>query len=336
MRVTEVAALHVTNGASTARTLRQTSLGGPVLAWDDVLYEGPVPLMAPTELNDLRARFLSGAGWGAIPEIRTSLDVRDRSLMQALADRPVVLWFEHDLYDQLQLLQILALAARMPAQLELINVGSFAGRPDFAGLGELDADELETLWPLRRTVGDEMIETALAAWNAFRAPEPTVVQRFREGDSATLPFLAAAFERLLEELPAADTGLSRSERQVLEELAAGPGTPMGIFLACQQQEEAPFDGDAWAWRRLAGLSSGVRPLVAPVDGGVLPDPPPVGDGRAFLAANLALTDAGLAVLEGRADRVDVLGLDRWLGGTHLRPDNDWRWDRSSRAVRTPA
>jgi uncharacterized protein DUF1835 len=335
MRVTEVAVLHVTNGASTARTLRQTSLGGPVLAWDDVLYEGPVPPVTPKELNDLRARFLSGAGWGAIREIRASLDTRDRSLMQALADRPVVLWFEHDLYDQLQLLQILALAARTPAQLELINLGSFAGRPEFPWRAESGrARDALAASPDGRRRGDGDGARRLEKPSERRSPPPSSVsskataRRFRSSPSP--------LTRLLEELPATDTGMSRTERQVLEALADGSGTPMAIFLGCQQREEAPFDGDAWAWRRLAVLASGARPLVAPADGGELPAPPPLGDGRAFLATTLVLTEAGRAVLEGRADRVEVLGLDRWLGGTHLRPGNDWRWDMSRRAVLGPA
>jgi hypothetical protein len=39
----------------------------------------------------------------------------------------VVLWFEHDLYDQLQLVDALALAA--PDTPELVVVGSFPGGP---------------------------------------------------------------------------------------------------------------------------------------------------------------------------------------------------------------
>jgi hypothetical protein len=45
-----------------------------------------------------------------------------------------------------------------------------------------------------------------------------------------------------------------------------------------------------------------------------------------------LTDAGRAVLTGDADRVDLLGLDRWLGGTHLRHDSLWRWDSAAGRV----
>ena len=146
--------LHVTNGDSAGNTLRQTALGGAVLPWQDVLHEGPVPAGPRRELLQARAAFLSACGWGSSRSILASLEDRDRQLVQALKDeQQVVLWFEHDLYDQLQLVDALALAAgaARPAEAanapELVVVGSFPGRPDFRGLGELTADELETLWP---------------------------------------------------------------------------------------------------------------------------------------------------------------------------------------------
>ena len=53
----------------------------------------------------------------------------------------MVLWFEHDLYDELQLLDVLALAHTRETAPELIVIGSFDGKPEFAGLGELTASE---------------------------------------------------------------------------------------------------------------------------------------------------------------------------------------------------
>ena len=32
------------------------------------------------------------------------------------------------------------------------------------------------------------------------------------------------------------------------------------------------------------------------------------------------------MLRGEADRVELLGIERWIGGTHITPDNTWRWD----------
>jgi hypothetical protein len=170
---------------------------------------------------------------------------RDRIFELALREgRHVVLWFEHDLYDQLQLLQVLAIVDELgfdPARLELINVGSFQGKPDFAGLGELDPPELESVWPLRRTVAVEQTGLASGGWAAVRTPDPTAVERFFEMDTSALPFLAGALRRLLEQLPDYATGLSRSESQLLALLAEGPPTPPQLFVESQQLEEAPFE-----------------------------------------------------------------------------------------------
>src|SRR5262249_2955444 len=143
--------LHVTNGESAGNTLRRTALGGAVLPWQDVLHEGPVPALPRHELLRSRAGFLADCGLGRSAAPPPALERRDRQLLEALRDGlQVVLWFEHDLYDQLQLLDALALAQQEEAAPELIVVGSFPGRPSFHGLGELTAGELETLWPARR------------------------------------------------------------------------------------------------------------------------------------------------------------------------------------------
>jgi hypothetical protein len=289
--------LHVTNGESAGNTLRQTSLGGAVLCWNDVLYEGP------PEPRSARAAFLRECGWGSRRAILHSLERRDELLASA---EHVVLWFEYDLYDQLQLLQILASGA--PGLRELVDPHVF--------LGELEARQLEELWPARRELTSEILELGRAAWSAFTAPDPTSIEAVLATDTAALPHLAPALRRLLEELPEVETGLARSERQLLEALVDGPKFPHELFLANQAREAAPFDGDTWVWRRLARL----QPLV-----GELPPPPPLGDGRAFAATPVELTDAGRAVLAGDRDRVEY-GLDRHVGGTHLHADNVWRWD----------
>jgi hypothetical protein len=51
----------------------------------------------------------------------------------------------------------------------------------------------------------------------------------------------------------------------------------------------------------------------------------------FLSWEDALYE-GRRGLSGEADRVELLGIDRWLGGTHLRPGHVWRWDPAARPV----
>jgi DNA-binding transcriptional MerR regulator len=324
---TQPTLLHVTNGESAGNTLRQTTLGGAVLPWQDVLHEGPVPAVPRHELLRLRARFLAEAGWGSRGAILGSLERRDAKLLDALRGGvQVVLWFEHDLYDQLQLLDVLGLAHEAGVPPELVVVGSFPGKPSFRGLGELTAAELETLWPDRRPAGADTLAAAAEAWAAFRASEPSALAEWARREEPGLPFLAPALRRLLEELPAPADGLSGTERRTLTAVVAGAQTPEAAFFAVQDAEPAPFLGDAWFFRTVVALGSGPSRLVETGDGEPLSPAPPLGDPHRFVGQSIRLTAAGERVLAGEADRVELLGIDRWLGGTHLTDGKVPRWD----------
>jgi hypothetical protein len=131
---------------------------------------------------------------------------------------------------------------------------------------------------------------------------------------------------LLEELPAPADGLSGTERRALQAVAGGARTPPAAFVAAQGLEEAPFIGDAWFYRALSALGQGEMRLIETEAGTPLPVPPPLGDSQPFARLQLRLTATGEQTLRGEADRVELLGIDRWIGGTHITPDNAWRWD----------
>lgn len=329
--------LHVTNGDSAASTLRQTSLGGVVLPWRDVLDAGPVPGGPRSELLRTRAAFLSGCGWGSAAGLQSFLEQRDRQLTEALGEgQPVVLWFEHDLYDQLQLLDVLTLAAGTGGVPELIVVGSFPGKPSFRGLGELTAAELETLWPSRESAQPGTLAAAASAWGALRRPDPRALAEHATADVPQLPFLRPALQRLLEELPGPADGLSGTERRALQAIAAGAATPVAALRAVQELEAAPFLGDAWFYRTLSHLGRGPLRLIETQAGQPLGTAPPLGDLHAFIAQQITLTRDGERVLRQEADRVGLLGVDRWVGGTRITPSTAWRWDPARKTLTAPA
>jgi hypothetical protein len=285
------------------------------------------------ELLHVRAAFLSECGWGSRRAILSSLERRDRQFTDApLNGLQVVLWFEHDLYDQLQLIDALAFADELGVSPELIVVNSFPGKASFRGLGELTATELETLWPTRREAQPETLTAARGAWEVVRAPEPVALAQWATGNSKKSDLFVDAANRLLEELPAPTDGLSGTERRALEAIASSAGTPATAFVAAQELERAPFLGDAWFYRALAAIGSGPVRLVEIHSGRPLPAPPPLSDGQVFARLPLRLTEEGESVLRGDSDRVELLGIDRWVGGTHVTTENAWRWDPVGRRL----
>lgn len=323
--------LHVTNGDSAAQSLRQAGLPGTVIAWRDVLHEGPVPEgLAPDELRAVRARYIAEMGWGAYDDVLADMAARDQTLEDAVAQDEVVLWFEHDLYDQLQLIQILDRVAERDAaatRLSLVCIGDYPVEPRFIGLGQLSPQQLAGLFPDRQAVSPDELALGRAAWAAFRGPDPTAIERLLATGATALPYLAGALTRHLEQFPATGDGLSRTERLALAAVAGGTRNPLGVFAATQDREERPFLGDATFWAHLRGLTAEPHPLLAVAGGGTFTLPGATASGADFAAQELALTESGGAVLAGEADWVALHGIDRWLGGVHLQgSEAAWRWD----------
>ena len=292
-----LAMLHLTNGESAGESLRRSGVPGRVISWQDVLHEGPVPAGLTLEgMSDVRARFLAHSDPGSFPAVAASFAERDAALRSA---RHVVLWFEHDLYDQLQLLQILATLSDQPGTaVEMICIDAFPGVVPFYGLGQLTPLQLASLWPKRQPVTAEQRSLGARAWQAFTSPDPGAVRQLLATDLGALPFLGNALRRLLEEYPAPPTGLGRTERQLLQAIARGVRSFAELFAANAAAEEASFMGDTTVESRLQALIRARTPLVTP-------EP-------------YTLTAAGQRVLAGEVDARQLNGIDRWIGGVRWK------------------
>jgi hypothetical protein len=321
--------LVITNGDAAGELLRNTLQGAEILPWRDVLYEGPVPLTDTLEdLTAIRAEYLAGAGGGELGAIEFELTARDRGLSMSPRFDRVVLWFEHDLYDQLQFLQILDWFAAHPRDdgaLTLIQAQDYIGRqtPEF----------IAKLAETGQTVSQAQLQLAKRAWSAFRQPTPQAWASLLGDDLDVLPFLRPAIIRMLEELPAPD-GLSRTERQMLANIEAGPILSLALFMTVQKQEEAVFMGDWSFWRMLDALALADEPLIAGLDAAPFQhDVPELA--KPYLTSLPTLTPLGADLLAGRADHAAANRIDRWWGGTHLSNDVLWRWDAEAQRLIAP-
>jgi Domain of unknown function (DUF1835) len=321
------ACVHVTNGDSAAALITELVAPEPVLPWRDMLHDGPVRAgLALDALSAERARFLAGCFGLDSEATHAEFRARDARVREAIAEgASFVLWFEHDLYDQLQLAQVLSTLAEAGVPKPRV---ALAQADDH--LGQMAPDALARL--PRAGITDGQIEAALDAWAAFRAPTPEPLTLLLGADTGALRWLGPAMARLLEELPAPGTGLTRTERRIVELLAERPRTPVELFEAVSATEPARFLGDWPFFLRLDALAAGPSPLVGGLPPGGFPFAGGEAERRGYLDALARLAPAGREVLAGRLDRAAAIPVHRWLGGTHLRPDRLWRWDPAAHAL----
>jgi hypothetical protein len=320
--------LNITNGDSAAGTLSEAGIAGKIIAWRDVLHEGPVDSsLSLNALSKQRARFISERGWGDFAHVSGDFAERDRVIQHLDYFDEVVLWFEDDLYDQLQLIQLLDFFSRgtpRRKRLTLIQVDGYIPPLSSATLQELDES--------RAPVTPEQYALAQKAWKEFGSDEPSGISRLLGEKLSALPYLAFALWRHLEEFPSVANGLSRSEREALTAVEEGHTTPVAAFLEVARNQESIFLGDIVFYSYLERLSGKKNPLLTWTNGGEVVSPT-AENSREFVRRELRVTPLGRDVLAAKKDWQDINTESRWLGGVEIEPGvKGWRWDPDDRVL----
>lgn len=319
--------LHITDGEIASDLLKDAGIDGERLSWDDVLHEGPVPAgLHLSELSRLRADFIAGAGWDDRATVQAKFATRDSRLM-ALARNvdEIVLWFEADLYDQLQLIQVLDLFAGEIATVVPISLVEVEGQ-----FGVRRPADMSRLLTARSEVTERQIATARRAWAAFRAPEPDGLVALLDDDIDALRFLREAIMRHLEEFPSLDNGLTGTESHMLAAVAGKRPTVANLFKACLDAEARAFLGDTVFLWILKPLTEGPDALMtfqgtAPAELARYP--------QLIWRTPMEITAIGKEVLSGRGDWMTMSGRELWRGGVLVNAGSDWRYDATSETVR---
>jgi len=324
--------LHIVNGDSTAETLQRTQIKGEIFSFKDTLINGPAPaVQTADEWRNVRIQHLTET-YGLQKEfVEREFLAQEGKLRSAAKHEETVLWFEHDLFCQLNLLYLLDWFsnAELPeTQLSLINVGEFPGRNDFRGLGELTPDELASLFPTREPVTDAHLNLGSKAWQAFCASDPTRIELLLDSDTSALPFLSAALTAHLERFPSTENGLGRIEQKCLKLIADGLKQFSDLFSKFWTEEKTYGLGDAQLWSILLSLSAVREPLFRMSN-----SPSSEFTPEAAKKASFEITESGYSVLATEADFISLNGIDQWLGGVHLSSEKKvWRWHNDARRL----
>ena len=320
--------LHIHPGSILLDKLQRAGLPGDRLEWSEVLCQGPTPHgVSDDAWYTMRARFLTSA-YGPMEnrDVRAELLQQDAALARAGSHDEIVLWFGPELFCQAILVRLLARCAELPlahTRVSLVSVDCYPGVDDHKActLGALSGPQLADLFARRATTTAPQFALARRAWEALGAPTPEPLAALVREDTSALPYLGAALRRLLAELPDVTTGLSRTERLILDALPVARG--LDAFVPANDPEPRRWMTDAIFFDHVRRLARTPHALIEiGTNGGT--------DELGY--AELARTATGDDVRTGKRDAIALRGIDRWVGGTHLRADNVWRWDDAKSQV----
>ncbi|MCH8872607.1 RNA polymerase subunit sigma-24 [candidate division KSB1 bacterium] len=327
--------LHILNGDATANILKETDLPGELLPWREALVAGPTPGgLSFDDWIHLRAKHLARDYEQTVDECKASLLNLEEVLRTFSKHEEVVLWFEHDLFCQINLIYLLNFFSQQKENqtgLSLICIDDFPGIENFKGLGQLSPSQLASLFEQRQNITQNMLELGQGAWAAYCSPTPTAIETFLQKDCSELSFLKEALLAHLVRFPALKNGLGRVEKVALDLINGGIDEFKPLFPMFGELEPVYGFGDAQFWNHLKCLSKLKAPLIIIL--GVNEINRALSNDE-FTNSFFKVTEKGKAILNGEEELQEI---DSWLGGVHLNGETDlWRWDeQNQRLVKKP-
>ncbi|PWC23769.1 DUF1835 domain-containing protein [Brenneria nigrifluens DSM 30175 = ATCC 13028] len=314
--------LHIRCGSDIQQPLRQAGFRGDYLAYSDPFCQGPVLTgddWLPQRVAFIASHYTSRIGISR-QQLQQQREQEERTLLSAGENyRRVVLWFEHDSYDQLILARCLAHFDAHPAPLlEMVTVDRYPGSRRFLGLGQLPTEALLLLWQARQPVTPRQCRLGRQVWEGLRSDNPSTLLSLATAVAADLPFMPQALLRHCQEFPSVKNGLGLTEQLALRCLAERPHTPKQLFhTLTEHHDPLPWLGDIM----LDDIIDGLR---------LAPEPALSLDAASGV---LSLTEVGRALLDNRLDWMNCYPAERWLGGVRIDGgQRGWRWHQQSQKL----
>ncbi|QIZ09425.1 DUF1835 domain-containing protein [Priestia megaterium] len=310
--------IHIVNGDVVGSKLG--NLPGDVLVWREMYDFGPLSEDISEE-NWIHRRASFFEKKLAIPAKLFSRNCKDqnRFLDELPRKKEIVLWFEHDRYDQTMLMYLLnELSKKEYMNLWLVTIDEYEGVEPFYGLGQLSSQQLEGLYyQKKQLVTDEQIIEAITGWRAYTSKNPIDIEKWMASSKEKLPFLKQAFQSHLSFFPSVHTGLNKVETLVLNYLDNNTCSFGELFQSISMQRINDGISDLYFAAMLNELMNGPYPLLEcdyPLPNYQNPEP----------NSKLRLTSHGLDVLSGQKVHCEFVECDWWIGGV-FQKENKWFW-----------
>lgn len=214
--------IHVLPGDSVAEAFAAARLDGETVVCRECLVDGDISGETLVEFWDLRANFIEVHYGGDPLEYRERVAYELERLLEAGADDEVFLWFEYELFCQVNMWFCLSLLKSTEAKVFRVMPAGLEPDKIWDGFGSMTADDFAGCFDERVEFTAADVETAGELWQAFRDRDGERLLRLGEYRSSAFPFLK-------EVCRAAAEIESRPQEIVNELLADGPTAIEDIF-----------------------------------------------------------------------------------------------------------
>lgn len=210
--------LHITNGDMFTDKLRTLKLDGDIITWREMLCEGKTETNVGSEsfwktrFEFLNKNYKVSKSWFIDKTLKEY-----RTLCNHKKEDNIVLWFDYDLFDQINMLAVISwLKTHRPyAEISLVSSDEEENLENLLGLGQLADEQLRKSYTNRTLLTQDDIEYADYVWQLYCSDNPIRLENLKDFDSFQFSHLSGAIEAHLLRFPSIRNGLNEVENNIL-------------------------------------------------------------------------------------------------------------------------
>lgn len=211
--------LHITNGDSFTQKLKTLKLKGDIITWREMLCEGKTETNVGSEsfwktrFDFLHKNYKVSKSWFVEKTLKEY-----RSLCNHKQQDQIILWFEYDLFCQINMLAVLSWLKkhRRYAEIYLVCSGDEDETNRLYRLNDLSDEQLLNSYENKVKLSQNDIEYADYVWQLYCSDNPIRLENLIGFDNYQFDYLSDAIKVHLRRFPTIKNGLNELENRVLE------------------------------------------------------------------------------------------------------------------------
>jgi len=211
--------LHITNGDSTTNYLQKLNIQGDFITWREMLCEGKTEVNVGSE-HFWKSRFVFlKESYRITKKQFIDLTLKEyRNLCNQKTQEEIVLWFEHDLFCQVNMLAVISWLKRYRKgrAISLVCSGTINESDKMFGLSQLSEKQIRNHYKNKIELTQDDIEYADYVWQLYCSNNPIQLQNvYQYQPSETFKYLTDSLLSHLQRFPSLGNGLNAVENNIL-------------------------------------------------------------------------------------------------------------------------
>lgn len=212
--------LHITNGDITTNYLKKLKFSGEFITWREMLCEGKTTTDVGSESFWKNRYDFFKSSYKISKQKFIDYTVKEyRSLCNKKSQKEIVLWFEYDLFCQINMIAVISWLKRYRKgyHISLVTSGKVGNYKNLFALSELNPEQVDNHFKNRIALSEDDIEYADYIWQLYCSDSPLRLETiYKFNTNSPFKYLASAIEAHLQRFPTIENGLNRIENTILE------------------------------------------------------------------------------------------------------------------------